>query len=106
MQKSLSVVACLFSLSLGTAAQAEDGQQEIRLTRKMQPQILAMAEMQPIQQISDAAFDQRANQRMKNYAPFIRGLVQASAMMNPVQKSMKAARVMRGNKQVIVLGGP
>jgi hypothetical protein len=45
--------------------------------------------------------------QLKNYAPFMRTMVMSASMMGGGNsaKNMKATRVMRGNKQVIVLGG-
>ena len=81
---ALLVLFSFISLSNISKAKAEDN------LNAQEPMVIAAAEQG----------------KFKNYAPFMRNLVASARSMAPAQKTFKAAKIVRGGKQVIVLGAP
>jgi hypothetical protein len=88
------------------SVQSIDSNRIIPKTSQLQP--VANTDNQQAQAVAVHARAMSATEQaqLRNYAPFMRNLVMSANMMTGGQKTVKAARVMRGGKQVIVLGGP
>jgi hypothetical protein len=88
VQKSIFIMLNLAVLTFSPLARAEDKEQDNNNDKPML--------------VSDAT----QQVKLKNYAPFMRNMVMAAGQFNSGPREYRAARIMRGGKQVIVLGGP